>query len=88
VRWSCLAALPRPLAGPVPRTRVSRPCAAGAQLVGAALGVGYSYLFHANRRKKQLLSEFVRGPSPASISGELALPEAAAAPPLGRCMRA
>ena len=32
--------------------------------MGVGLGVGYSYLFHANRRKKQLLSDFVRGAPP------------------------
>ena len=30
------------------------------QVLGVALGLGYSYLFHANRRRKQLLSDFVR----------------------------
>lgn len=30
--------------------------------MGIALGVGYSYLFHANKRRKQLLSDFVRLP--------------------------
>jgi len=39
--------------------------------VGAGLGVGYSYLFHANRRKKQLLSDFVRAPAPPPAGAAL-----------------